>query len=639
MHWNDLEVLLPAATLAALEAENKEALLKELLGEFDAEHTGVLDLSQASMLLHALETSDLLRHCADEVATKRAPLSSTREDIDEVFVALDSAFVFPSMGLNFTAIGRFATVLQKRGASARAVVRSRSEASAHAKAPAVAAPRPSAAPPTASAPVVPMPAPRPPSATAARPPPAAAPRGTAAAAAASVRAPRPPPAEAPAAATRAAPVAGAPRPPPAAAPTPLAAVRALRQDQRAPEPAPPQQRPAPPQDPMAQLRGALAETSLVGLLPALFPPTAAYRVSRVTFRDVLAAALYPPPVVAPPTFDDAQRRLFEAIAAGDARQAQSPPLVGVGAHAEWLTRINTLSGLSVLCMGESDMVNMLFSECDTNSSGFLDRTEFAAYVRMVLVMSLTLNGTGHPLHGMRALEAGTQLSRAIFDLIDTNRSDAISRPEFSQWFGAVVACWAHGESRSLSEAIQMSVGSTSTPAAGRPLPPPPQPQWGMQPGVEAPPVDGLANSVERRTSQGGRQPVRHKGRVARGERKHRGSVFHGMVKDVTALHKDHTSGLIHPQPAYFEKKASTGLRRWQKRWFKLSNNYLVYRSVTHARLCFPPQPSSSNSPIMLPRARLSARLSLRLARRILARTSTPRRRARARSIFGRSRTS
>ena len=410
-------------------------------------------------------------------------------------------------------------------------------------------------PPTASAPAVPMPAPRPPSAAAAQPPMSVAQPGFAASA--NVRAPRPPPAEAHAAATRAAPVAAAPRPPPGAAPTPPAAVRALLQAQAV------SQRPPPLLEPMAQLREALAETSLVRLLPELFPPTAINTVSHGTFRDVLAGALYPPPVVAPPAFEDTQRRLFEAIAASDARQ---------GSQVEWLTRTNTLSGLSVLCMGESEVVNLLFAEFDANNSGFLDRAEFETYVRIVLIMSLTLDGTGHPLHDTRALETGVQLSRAIFDLIDTDRTDAISHSEFSQWFGAVVAHWAYDESRTLSEAIQASVASASASASQLPLPP-------LPPGMEAPPVEGLDNSVERRASERGRQPVRHKGRVARGEQKHRGSVFHGMVKDVTALHKDHTSGLIHPQPTYFEKKASSGLRRWQKRWFKLSNNYLVYRSV------------------------------------------------------------
>ena len=100
-------------------------------------------------------------------------------------------------------------------------------------------------------------------------------------------------------------------------------------------------------------------------------------------------------------------------------------------------------------------------------------------------------------------------------------------------------------------------------------PPPPPPPSHVQ--YDALPILPVAGGGGPPTSH----PVLHKAGHSTAKR---GSVFHGVPLDLLTAHTG-ASGLTTVQPAYF-KKLSTGLvARWQKRWFWLSNNYLLYAAV------------------------------------------------------------
>ena len=57
---------------------------------------------------------------------------------------------------------------------------------------------------------------------------------------------------------------------------------------------------------------------------------------------------------------------------------------------------------------------------------------------------------------------------------------------------------------------------------------------------------------------------------------HRGSVFAGHHSSAGTSHVKNAAGLIHVDPAYLMKRSTGVLGRWQRRWFSLSNNYLLY---------------------------------------------------------------
>ena len=324
-----------------------------------------------------------------------------------------------------------------------------------------------------------------------------------------------------------------------------------------------------PGDIMAILRSELSGVSLLALLPELFS-LSPDGVSVAHFCIVLARQL---------TETDAasHERLAAAIAACDPSNLSGRSTTAGG---DWLQRRTVVAALSVLCVGELEVISCIFELFDLDQNGSLARAEFEEFLHIVLVMSLNLDGNGHPVHQQRALETGAALSSTIFDQIDTDKSAEISRKEFTQWFGSVVANWA--TSATLLSAIQNSASSPrnseirkyyseASPSAAAHTSSAIQREW-----------DGGASAMNalQGAQSGIRRPVRHKGGAGGKNRAH--SVFHGVADNIAAIHKDHASGLIHPQPAYFEKKASTGLKRWQKRWFKLSNNYLVYSSNEEA---------------------------------------------------------
>jgi Ca2+-binding EF-hand superfamily protein len=187
------------------------------------------------------------------------------------------------------------------------------------------------------------------------------------------------------------------------------------------------------------------------------------------------------------------------------------------------------SGLAALCTASPRMekLRVAFELYDADDSNSISPDEMERYLTAVFrVAFATQPGVQESMGGISASALATLSVGDAFREADLNGSGELTWDEFSGW------ARKHAREEVVEEEVVEEV--VVVPSAAHPV------------------LHKAGHSVAKR-----------------------GSVFHGVPLDLLTAHTG-ASGLTTVQPAYF-KKLSTGLiARWQRRWFWLSNNYLLY---------------------------------------------------------------